>query len=64
MLLIKIRRIDQDPIRANRCAGDEDREIFVLEANPNCYLGSGSEFAKAAQAADIGFEVLIGRMEL
>jgi D-alanine-D-alanine ligase len=37
-------------------------EIFVLEVNPNCYLERGSEFARAAERAGIGYPELIGRM--
>ncbi|HJR62549.1 MAG TPA: ATP-grasp domain-containing protein [Gemmatimonadaceae bacterium] len=37
-------------------------EIYVIEVNPNCYLERESEFARAAAAADMGYEKLVGRI--
>lgn len=37
-------------------------EIYVIEANPNCYLEEKSEFARAAQKAGIEYPGLIGKI--
>jgi D-alanine-D-alanine ligase len=37
-------------------------EIYVIEANPNCYLEEKSEFARAAQKAGIEYRDLIGKI--
>jgi D-alanine-D-alanine ligase len=37
-----------------------DDELYVLEANPNCYLEQGSEFALAAARAGMSYPRLIG----
>ena len=37
-------------------------EIYVIEANPNCYLEEKSEFARAAQKAGIEYPALIGKI--
>jgi D-alanine-D-alanine ligase len=37
-------------------------EIYVIEVNPNCYLERESEFARAAAAAEMGYEKLVGRI--
>jgi D-alanine-D-alanine ligase len=37
-------------------------EIFVIEANPNCYLEQSAEFSRAAAEAGIGHEALIARI--
>jgi D-alanine-D-alanine ligase len=37
-------------------------EIFVIEANPNCYLEEKSEFARAAQKSGLEYAALIGRI--
>jgi D-alanine-D-alanine ligase len=37
-------------------------EIYVIEANPNCYLEEKSEFARAAQKAGMEYPALIERI--
>jgi D-alanine-D-alanine ligase len=37
-------------------------EIFIIEVNPNCYLESKSEFARAAERAGIGYDQLIAQI--
>jgi D-alanine-D-alanine ligase len=37
-------------------------EIYVIEANPNCYLEKESEFARAAQKSGIEYNDLIGKI--
>jgi D-alanine-D-alanine ligase len=37
-------------------------EIYVIEANPNCYLERESEFARAAHKMGIEYEVLVARI--
>jgi D-alanine-D-alanine ligase len=37
-------------------------EIFVIEANPNCYLEKNSEFARAAQKCGLEYPALIARI--
>jgi D-alanine-D-alanine ligase len=37
-------------------------EIYVIEANPNCYLEEKSEFARAAQKSGLEYTDLIGRI--
>ncbi|HEY3746300.1 MAG TPA: hypothetical protein VGL17_08680, partial [Gemmatimonadaceae bacterium] len=37
-------------------------EIYVIEANPNCYLEQKSEFARAAQSSGLEYAALIGRI--
>lgn len=37
-------------------------EVYVIEANPNCYLEETGEFARAAQKAGIEYPELIGRI--
>ena len=37
-------------------------EVFVIEANPNCYLEKNSEFARAAQKAGLEYPALIARI--
>lgn len=37
-------------------------EIYVIEANPNCYLEEQSEFARAAQKAGIEYPALIAKI--
>ena len=38
---------------------DDAGDIFVIEANPNCYLERAGEFAQAAEKAGIGHAELI-----
>ncbi|MDP9202527.1 MAG: ATP-grasp domain-containing protein [Gemmatimonadota bacterium] len=37
-------------------------EVYVIEANPNCYLEQNSEFARAAQKAGLEYPALIARI--
>ena len=37
-------------------------EIYVIEANPNCYLEEKSEFARAAQKSGLEYPALISRI--
>jgi D-alanine-D-alanine ligase len=37
-------------------------EIYVIEANPNCYLERESEFARAAAKSALEYEALVGRI--
>jgi D-alanine-D-alanine ligase len=37
-------------------------EIYVIEANPNCYLEEKSEFARSAQKAGLEYPALIGKI--
>ena len=37
-------------------------EIYVIEANPNCYLEQKSEFARAAQQSGLEYPALISRI--
>jgi D-alanine-D-alanine ligase len=40
----------------------EAEEVYVIEANPNCYLEEKSEFARAAQKSGLEYVDLIGRI--
>jgi D-alanine-D-alanine ligase len=37
-------------------------EVYVIEANPNCYLEQNSEFARAAQKGGLEYPALIARI--
>jgi D-alanine-D-alanine ligase len=37
-------------------------DVFVIEANPNCYLARASEFARAAQRHGIEYDALVARI--
>ena len=37
-------------------------EVYVIEANPNCYLEKNSEFARAAQQGGLEYPALIARI--
>jgi D-alanine-D-alanine ligase len=37
-------------------------EVYVIEANPNCYLERNSEFARAAQKSGLEYSALIARI--
>ncbi len=37
-------------------------EVYVIEANPNCYLEQNSEFARSAQKAGLEYPALISRI--
>ena len=37
-------------------------EVYVIEANPNCYLEKESEFARAAASAGIEYPVLVAKI--
>jgi D-alanine-D-alanine ligase len=39
-----------------------DEEVYVIEANPNCYLEQNSEFARSAQKAGMEYPALISRI--
>ena len=39
-----------------------ENEIYVIEANPNCYLEKESEFARAAAKMELSYEQLIARI--
>ena len=39
-----------------------EEEIYVIEANPNCYLERNSEFARAAQRGGLEYAPLIARI--
>jgi D-alanine-D-alanine ligase len=39
-----------------------NEEVYVIEANPNCYLEQNSEFARAAQKGGLEYTALIGRI--
>jgi len=39
-----------------------EEEVFVIEANPNCYLEGKSEFARAAEKAGLEYPALIARI--
>jgi D-alanine-D-alanine ligase len=39
-----------------------DEEVYVIEANPNCYLEQKSEFARAAQKHGLEYPQLIARI--
>ena len=41
---------------------DDAGEIHVIEANPNCYLEAGAEFARAAAASGLEYDALIARI--
>jgi D-alanine-D-alanine ligase len=40
----------------------ESGDIYVIEVNANCYLEQNSEFAMAAQAAEMPYEQLVSRI--
>jgi D-alanine-D-alanine ligase len=39
-----------------------EEEVYVIEANPNCYLEKNSEFARAAQKSGLEYSALIARI--
>lgn len=39
-----------------------ENEIYVIEANPNCYVERESEFARAAAKSGLDYSALIGRI--
>jgi len=39
-----------------------EEEVYVIEANPNCYLEERSEFARAAQKSGMEYTALIERI--
>lgn len=39
-----------------------DEEIYVIEANPNCYLEKNSEFARAAEKSGLAYPAMIARI--
>ena len=40
----------------------EAGDVFVIEVNPNCYLETKSEFARAAERDGIGYDALIAQI--
>jgi D-alanine-D-alanine ligase len=66
----KIQRVAVDAFQALRLRDygridlrvTADDEIFVIEANPNCYLERNSEFARAAEKAGLSYPALIARI--
>jgi D-alanine-D-alanine ligase len=40
----------------------ESEEVYVIEANPNCYLEEKSEFARAAQKSGLEYAAVIARI--
>lgn len=41
---------------------NEQGEVFVIEANPNCYLEQESEFARAARKGGFEYDALVARI--
>ncbi len=41
---------------------DAAGEAYVIEVNPNCYLESSGEFARAAAEDGMEYDALIGRL--
>jgi len=39
-----------------------EEQVYVIEANPNCYLEKNSEFARAAEKNGLAYPALIGRI--
>ena len=39
-----------------------DEQVYVIEANPNCYLEKNSEFARAAEKHGLAYPALIARI--
>lgn len=39
-----------------------DGDVFVIEANPNCYLARASEFARAAERHGVEYHALVARI--
>ena len=39
-----------------------DEQVYVIEANPNCYLEKNSEFARAAEKNGLSYPALIARI--
>ncbi|HJP58783.1 MAG TPA: D-alanine--D-alanine ligase, partial [Gemmatimonadaceae bacterium] len=39
-----------------------DEQVYVIEANPNCYLEKNSEFARAAEKSGLGYPATIARI--
>jgi D-alanine-D-alanine ligase len=69
-LLAKMQQVAVDVFQALRLRDyaridlrlNERGEVFVIEANPNCYLECGSEFARAAGQAGTSYDDLIQRI--
>ncbi|HJQ12105.1 MAG TPA: hypothetical protein VJ840_13830 [Gemmatimonadaceae bacterium] len=66
----KIQRVAIDAFQALRLRDygridlrvTSSEEIYVIEANPNCYLEKNSEFARAAEKSGLGYPALIARI--
>lgn len=39
-----------------------DEQVYVIEANPNCYLEKNSEFSRAAEKSGLAYPALIARI--
>ncbi len=69
-LIARMQKIALDAFQAMRLRDyaridlrvNENRDVFVIEVNPNCYLESGSEFSRAAERSGITYEALIQRI--
>jgi D-alanine-D-alanine ligase len=69
-LRARLQKVSTDAYRALRVRDygridlrlTETGDIFVIEANANCYLEQSSEFARAAEAAGMDYPTLIGRI--
>ena len=66
----KIQRVAVDAFQALRLRDygridlrvTAEEEIYVIEANPNCYLEKNSEFARAAEKSGLAYPALISRI--
>ncbi|HET9636056.1 MAG TPA: hypothetical protein VFP26_09030 [Gemmatimonadaceae bacterium] len=66
----KIQRVAVDAFQALRLRDygridlrvTADEEVYVIEANPNCYLEKNSEFARAAEKSGLAYPALISRI--
>jgi D-alanine-D-alanine ligase len=66
----KIQRVAVDAFQALRLRDygridlrvTASEEVYVIEANPNCYLEKNSEFARAAQKSGMEYPALIARI--
>jgi D-alanine-D-alanine ligase len=69
-LTLKIQRVAIDAFQALRLRDygridlrvTRDEQVYVIEANPNCYLEKNSEFARAAEKSGLDYPGLIARI--